>query len=236
MEAVFFDIDDTLYDQAQPFAHAVATVLGGLPAPAGELYKASRRHSGEVFAAYGRGSHPTEDVYIRRMKGTLAEFGISLSDDQARAMQHAYASHSMDGMELDPAMRASLEWCARRAERGVGIITNGSPRMQRGKLRLLGVGRWVAPEHVFISEELGIAKPDPAIFRHACDVMGASCEGSLYIGDAYDVDVRGAAAAHMPVIWFNHRDNPAPQDPEAPRADWVAHTADELLALLHRLV
>lgn len=236
MEAVFFDIDDTLYDQGLPFAHAVRAVLGTLPASTGDLYKASRLHSGEVFDAYARGSHPTDAIYVRRMKGTLAEFGIALTDGQAREMQRVYASRSAEAMELAPAMAGSLDWCAGHARAGVGVITNGSPRMQRAKLAELGCYRWIRPEDVFISEELGMAKPDPALFWHACDVMGVRPEGSLFVGDAYAVDVVGARNAGMPMVWFNHRDNPVPDGPDDARAKWVVRTDEELLALLRRIV
>lgn len=236
MEAVFFDIDDTIYDQAQPFARAVRKVLGRLPATPNDLYKASRAHSGEVFAAYGRGSHPTWDTYVRRMRDTMADFGVRITDDQALAMQRAYTSREAGAMTLSEGMAGSLAWCAAHAERGVGIITNGSPAMQRAKLSALGCGRWVAPEHVFVSEELGMAKPDPAIFAHACAVMGVRAEGSLFVGDAYAVDVVGAAAAHMPMVWLNRRDNPVPRGPDVARAGWIVHTDEELLDLLRRLV
>lgn len=238
MDAVFFDIDDTLYDQAQPLAHAVRVVLGALPAgaSAGELYVASRRHSGEVFAAYGRGGHPTDDIYIRRMRETLADFGVSITDDQALRLQRAYTSKSAGAMELHPEMAATMSWCSAHASRGVGVITNGSPRMQRAKLRALGCDRWVPDDHVFISEELDLAKPDPRLFWHACEVVGVEPEDSLFIGDAYAVDVVGAHAAGMPVVWFNRRNNPVPEGPDAVRADWLVHSERELLDLVRTIV
>ena len=53
VDMVFFDIDDTLYDQAKPFAYAVRRVCGDLPgASDAALYDASRRHSGAIFAAF----------------------------------------------------------------------------------------------------------------------------------------------------------------------------------------
>lgn len=237
MDAVFFDIDDTIYDQAQPFAYAVRKVLGDLPGVgAGELYVASRRHSGEVFAAYGRGERPTEAIYVRRMRATMADFGVSITDDQARAMQRAYTSRNAGTMGLSDAMAESLAWCAGHADRGVGIITNGSAGMQRAKLAALGCERWIRREDVFISDEVGLAKPDPRLFLYACERMGVSPERSLYVGDAYDVDVVGAHGARMPVVWFNRRDNPVPQGPGAVRADWLVDTEDDLLELLRRIV
>lgn len=237
MDAVFFDIDDTIYDQAQPFAHAVRTVLGDLPGvSAGDLYVASRRHSGEVFAAYGRGERPTEAIYVRRMHETLADFGVTITDEQARALQRAYTSRNAGAMSLSHAMAESLAWCASHATRGIGVISNGTAGMQRAKLAALHCERWISSENVFISDELGMAKPDPAIFVYACDHLGVRAAHALFVGDAYAVDVVGAHAAGMPVVWFNRRHNPVPQGPGTVQADWLVHAEEELLELLRRIV
>lgn len=51
----------------------------------------------------------------------------------------------------------------------LGIVTNGRAAEQRKKLSVLGIApRFV---HVAISEEVGVAKPDPAIFLGACSAM-----------------------------------------------------------------
>ena len=59
-DAVFFDLDDTLYDQAQPFAYAVEKVVGPIPhATAADLFDTSRRYSQEIFSALRNDQHPT---------------------------------------------------------------------------------------------------------------------------------------------------------------------------------
>jgi putative hydrolase of the HAD superfamily len=51
------------------------------------------------------------------------------------------------------------------------------------------------------SAELGVAKPEPAIFHHALALVGAEPEGSWHVGDTPDVDVAGALAAGLrPVL------------------------------------
>lgn len=55
-------------------------------------------------------------------------------------------------------------------------------------------------EIVIDSHELGIEKPDPRIFKHACEAMRTTPVRSLYIGDVYEVDVMGARAAGMPAM------------------------------------
>ncbi len=51
------------------------------------------------------------------------------------------------------------------------------------------------------SAELGVAKPDPAIFAHALEHVGAGVAGSWHVGDTPEVDVAGAFAAGLrPVL------------------------------------
>ena len=236
MDAVFFDIDDTIYDQAQPFANAVHKVLGDVPgATDGDLYVASRRHSSEVFAAFGRGERPSKETYIRRMQETMADFGVTISTDQAWRMQRVYTSRDEGAMTLSPAMAHTLEWCAGHTVHGVGAITNGRLDRQLDKLHQLGCTRWIPDSRAFVSDELGVAKPDARIFQVACDALGTTPDRCLYVGDAYAVDVLGAHAAGMPVVWFNRRRSPEPAATSV-HATWEVTTDAELLTLVRRVV
>lgn len=232
MDAILFDMDDTLYDQALPFARAVRKVLGEVPGATAEgLYLASRRHSGEVFAAYAAGERPTDAMYVRRMQRTMAEFGVRVDEACALRLQRAYAARDDAGMMLAPAMASALDLCLAHARRGVGIVTNGTPERQMDKWRALGLGRWIRPEHVFVSDALGVAKPDPAIFRTALSAMGARAADSLYVGDAFQTDVVGARAAGMRVVWLNRRRRNVPEGARV-RPDAEVRSDEELLDLL----
>lgn len=239
MDVVFFDIDDTLYDQAQPFCYAVHTVVGQVPATDDQLFASSRRHSEEVFAALAAGKRPTDAMYVRRMQETLADAGVPIDVPTARQLQHIYATTSGEAMSLYPGMERVLDLCSWHAK--VGVISNGRGPRQRDKLRILHMDRWVGADQVFISNELGVAKPDPAIFRLACERMQTSPERCLYVGDSLASDVAGAKAAGMPVVWFHHRDSLVPADRRAtpsPEAapDWTVTNSEELLDLLRRLL
>ena len=50
--------------------------------------------------------------------------------------------------------------------------------------------------HIFVSGELGLAKPDAAIFRHVLEAIGAPPERCLFIDDA-ERNVAAAAALGM---------------------------------------
>ena len=48
---------------------------------------------------------------------------------------------------------------------GLGIITNGPSDHQWDKIRALEATRWIPKDHVFISGEHGVAKPERRIFE-----------------------------------------------------------------------
>jgi HAD superfamily hydrolase (TIGR01549 family) len=76
-----------------------------------------------------------------------------------------------------------------------GLLTNGPSWMQRRKVELLGL----EPEldAIGISEELGAAKPDPAAFAAALELMDSAPQDTVMVGDHLDWDVHGALAAGM---------------------------------------
>jgi putative hydrolase of the HAD superfamily len=210
---VFFDIDDTLYDQAKPFAYAVRRVCGDLPgATDAALYDASRRHSGAIFAAFSAGRTPTTREYALRMQQTLADFGVTIDHATAVEAQRVYADESGEAMSLSPAMASCLDACRSRARLGVGVISNGRKELQEEKLEILGASRWVSPGAVFISQAVGLAKPDPALFDYACGRLGTTPARCVYVGDAWDTDVVGACERRgCRACGFNRRGRARPQ-------------------------
>lgn len=233
VDIVFFDIDDTLYDQAKPFAYAVRRVCGDISgASDAALYDASRRYSGPIFAAFSAGRTPTMHEYALRMQQTLAEFGVSIDYRTAEEVQRVYSDESGAAMSLSPAMASCLDVCRARARLGVGVISNGRKELQAEKLEILGISRWVLPGAVFVSQAVGLAKPDPALFRYACRQLGTVPDRCIYVGDAWDTDIVGACAARMPCVWLNRRGRTRPRDAKGVSPTWEVRTEEELLALL----
>ena len=64
-----------------------------------------------------------------------------------------------------------------------------------------------------VSEEAGVAKPDPRIFAIALERLGADPAEAVMIGDSWVNDIAGAAAAGVRSIWFNRSDLAPPADP-----------------------
>jgi putative hydrolase of the HAD superfamily len=87
-------------------------------------------------------------------------------------------------------------------------------RLRAGGARLAVVSNWDVSLHdvlertglrplvdaVVISAELGVAKPDPAIFRAALDRLGAAADDAVHVGDSLEHDVAGARAAGLEAV------------------------------------
>ncbi|MBM2620552.1 HAD family hydrolase [Actinoplanes sp. LDG1-06] len=58
---------------------------------------------------------------------------------------------------------------------------------------------------VFLSCDIGAAKPSPAAFERVADALGISASRILHVGDAYETDVVAASRAGSPAVWL-HRD------------------------------
>jgi putative hydrolase of the HAD superfamily len=87
------------------------------------------------------------------------------------------------------------------------LITNGFQEVQH--IKLGGSGMEPYFETRTVSEEVGVKKPNPEIFRYALKKAGATSAESLMIGDEMAVDIDGARAAGMDQIFFNPSGQPS---------------------------
>lgn len=85
-----------------------------------------------------------------------------------------------------------------------GVITNGTGRTQRAKLRALGihVPGLPTPDVTVISEEVGCKKPDPKIFRTALRLARCAAAEAWFVGDHPTIDVAGARNCGMTAVWL----------------------------------
>lgn len=83
----------------------------------------------------------------------------------------------------------------------LGVVTNGNGVQQRQKLERMGLKKYF--ERVFISEELGCAKPQSEIYLTASRSFGCDSLQCVFVGDDLENDVIGPNQAGMCGIWLN---------------------------------
>ena len=200
---VYFDLDDTLLDHhhaqeqafAETFAHFERSLNGADLESAQAVY---HRINVDLWQQYGDGKVTKQDLNARRFAETLAHLGATELDSVqfGKFYLDAYRAH----WQWIEGAQATFHYIAERAP--VGIITNGFVEIQQGKLDRFPEIK-DACEAVIISEEYGVMKPHPDLFRIATEKAGVPPDQIYYIGDSFHSDVQGGLNAGWHVAWFH---------------------------------
>jgi len=108
------------------------------------------------------------------------------------------------------------------------VVTNGSAAAQKGKLHNSGFNKLM--DGIFISEQMGTAKPDKKFFELCSETIPDYCpETTMIIGDSLTCDMHGGNNAGIACCWFNPKKLTVPSDI---RVDYNIASLRELDALL----
>lgn len=202
MEAILFDLDDTLY----PEIHYV---------------RSGFRVVAKILADRGFGP-PAETV-------ALMEY-CHWHVDRDRVFQHtakvlgfpetwipelvcAYRRHDPT-IHLPAETQGVLGTLCRHFR--LGIVTDGHREVQWRKIRALGLHRMV--DVIVTSDDFGrrFWKPDSLPFRTACRGLKVRPEKVIFVGDHPIRDIRGAAQLGMTTVRIHRPDGYFRQQPHAP--------------------
>lgn len=231
-QAVLFDLDDTLHDDTEAYSRASERVAEEIarerPVDAQALRRAYADTSEAFWEKLSDYHVLTPFVGLRRSlwHAAIRTQGI---DDEALAERAATAFNRYRKGYLRP-FPGSLELLAALRARGLklGMVTNGFAETHREKITLLELES--AFDEILIADEVGMVKPDPRIFLHACGRMETLPNRTVMVGDRFDRDIKGAQAAGLFSVWFNVRQESVPPGAQPP--DAIANDMDELSRLL----
>jgi putative hydrolase of the HAD superfamily len=197
--AILFDLDDTLADRAaalRRYARFFAEDFGDQLLP-----NLTRTVHATLIDIDDFGSHAQAETLCAALPWrTPVEPGVLFDHWAARFGEAAVAFD-----DTEPVL-AELQ----RRRIGMGLVTNGGAAMQRAKIAALGLERYM--QTLVISAEVGMRKPDPAIFRHALAQLGCDASEAWFVGDHPDLDVRGAHKAGLQAFWVRTGSFAAPED------------------------
>lgn len=227
-----FDLDDTLIDGSANreaivrTCEEVAPMIGVEPArmlAANE--EAWHRYWPGVEDGWMLGHLDGEAVSLEAWRRTLLTCGID-DLEPARLARQTHIRHAQATARLHDDASPVLDLLKPRFP--MALITNGASDTQRSSLRVLDLeDRFDA---VLISGELGVAKPDAAVFRMAAEKLGLEPDAVWHIGDNLGTDVAGARAAGVTAVWLNRLGHVPPNDDVRP--DHEIRSLSELPALL----
>ena len=197
-DLVLFDADNTLfdYDRAEAFALQNALKRSGVGYRPQHL-SAYRTINKAVWEDLEQGRIERGDLGVLRFERLFSAIGVELD---AAAFAPAYLEELSGASFLVTGAEEAVAALSGRCR--LGLITNGFSVVQHS--RLDGSAIADAFDGVFVSEEIGVAKPDRRIFDHALQTMGHIDRATvLMVGDSLSSDMTGAANAGIDGCWYN---------------------------------
>ena len=193
ISAVLFDLDETLHDKTATLTRMADLQFHHFDLGARAVDPAGWRGD------YVRLNHrhiPKIEVF--EMLTHRHDLPPSLTDS---LLAH-YDGTCGEQAQPFPGARETLERC-QAAGLAIGCVTNGRDHMQRSKLAGLGLTGFFGS--IVTSGGFGRKKPDPAIFQHCLQELGAEPSQAAFVGDSFSADMEPALALGMQAIWKSDR-------------------------------
>lgn len=119
MDALLFDMDDTLYDHLDPFALAYKDMFAGTyTISVDHLFSLSRKYSDKAFERLQCGGITMDELCIYRIQKAFQELQIEIPAEQAREFQRRYAGYQMK-VRISDKMKEILSFCREKVPLGI---------------------------------------------------------------------------------------------------------------------
>ncbi len=225
IKAVFFDVDDTLYDST---------------------FQAESARRNAIKAMIEAGLNLTEETAMRSLRRIVRRFGSNYLghfnellresgyNGNPRIMAAGLIAYHNTKLTCLVPFRDTVPTLLSLRDRNykLGIITNGLAVKQWEKLIRLGIQHFF--DSVIISEEIGREKPDPRIFKLAIDSLKCKPSEAMMVGDRIDRDIVGAKKIGMLTVQIlkgNQRDSIKNSEEEP---DYIIPELRDILNILEK--
>ncbi|WP_028775081.1 pyrimidine 5'-nucleotidase [Shewanella waksmanii] len=157
-----------------------------------------------LWVDYQNGAITAQQLQHTRFKEWAEKLQVT-----TQTLNSAFLQAMADICALLPGAQSLID--ALRDKVSMGIITNGFTELQTVRLARTGLLDAFSP--VVISEEVGVAKPDVAIFQHALNLMdNPDPQHVLMVGDNPHSDILGGLNAGFDTCWLNTAGAARPED------------------------
>ncbi len=198
IKAISFDGDGTLWDFEKVMRHSLNYVLGELAqldsdaAARLDIEVMIRIRNRVAEELKGRVTN-LEAIRLEAFRQTLRDIGRP-DDTLASHLNQVYLEHRFGDIELFADVLPTFK--ALQSSYTIGLLSNGNSYPERCGLD--GVFQFVV-----FSQDYGVEKPDPEIFRIAVEKAGCSKTQLLHVGDSITNDIMGAIDMGIKCVWLN---------------------------------
>ena len=198
-QLLLFDADGTLFDFDKAERHALEKTLQFLERDFQlNPYLANYREINQkMWCKFEKGLITIEELKIERFR----KFIFQIKEDiEPGLFAEKYLDFLSEAAFLIEGVEGLLAKLSK--EYRMLLLTNGLAKVQRKRFALSPIKNYF--EDLIISEEIGVAKPDPKIFSYALNKVNYNDKGSvIIIGDSLSSDIRGGIEFGIDTCWYN---------------------------------
>ncbi|MCG8613330.1 MAG: HAD-IA family hydrolase, partial [Pseudomonadales bacterium] len=197
---ISLDLDNTLWHAEPTLIAAEKAMLGWLQEFSPDVLVRARERGWSHYRKQTLAENPdlvhrVSELRLKALQLLMLDCGLS-QEASKQAAQGAFDCFwsARQNVSLFPETRTVLDQLKR--EFSLISITNGNADVEH-----IGLNDYFT--YSLRAEEIGIGKPDPAIFQHALAQINAQPESCIHVGDHIIDDIQGAAESGIKTIWFN---------------------------------
>lgn len=229
---ILFDADGTLFDYEQAEANALEGTFRDLTFTFSPQHAAAyQRINHQIWLDFEAGQISALDLRVQRFERLFEAMRIS---GDPRAFSARYLLNLSQQAGLVPGAHELVADLA--ISHHLAIITNGLSDVQRPRLARSSIQPYFSG--VFISEEMGVSKPDPAYFAAVLAALASHAtppdrSNVLVVGDSLSSDIHGGRNFGLATCWFNPTGKtPNPSIPPEFLPDFEIRKLEELYQIL----
>lgn len=206
IKVILWDVDGTLLDFHAAERAAIRSLFQrfALGECTDEMLQRYAKINRSYWERLERGELSRAEVLIGRFREFFEKEGLDVS--VADAFNQAYQLSLGDTIVYCDNCMDII--CSLSGKVKQYVVSNGTIVAQEKKLRLSGIGEKM--DGIFLSEQLGVEKPNKAFFDHVFEEIGEyEKDQVLIVGDSLTSDIRGGNNAGIKTCWYNpgHAEN-----------------------------
>jgi YjjG family noncanonical pyrimidine nucleotidase len=197
-----FDLDQTLLDFHASEYKALGIVLraNGLSF-SDKIYQAFKAYNKSLWLELEKGTISRTELFTMRFQDVFGRCeGDTAGLDPLKVNDDFIRTMSVNGVLMDGALEFVRKLRENISDARIYIASNGATINAKGRIASTGMDRYI--DGLFISEEMGVTKPDAAFFDICLEKIGEPKSSCIMIGDSLSSDMLGAKNASLDSVWF----------------------------------
>jgi YjjG family noncanonical pyrimidine nucleotidase len=197
-----FDLDQTLLDFHASEYKALGLVLrsNGLSF-SDEIYRAFKAYNKFLWLELEKGTISRTELFTLRFQDVFGRCeGDTAGLDPLKVNDDFIRTMSVNGVLMDGALEFVRRVKENISDSRIYIASNGATINAKGRIASTGLDRYI--DGLFISEDMGVTKPDAAFFDLCLNRIGEPKSTCIMIGDSLSSDMLGAKNASLDSVWF----------------------------------